>query len=107
VKNTFIDVALPPSPRTQAEASSPARRRAKSLPKDMGSPKKMRSGVGVHSPIYEVEADEEDVYDRHGVDPFRFSIFAMKGTIATTPSTTPTWPCSSTCDSGCESAETT
>lgn len=39
IKNTFIDVALPETPR-DGERSGTAQRRSSSLPKDMGSPKR-------------------------------------------------------------------
>jgi hypothetical protein len=40
IKNTFIDIALPETPREGESQSGTAQRRSSSLPKDMGSPKR-------------------------------------------------------------------
>jgi hypothetical protein len=40
IKNTFIDIALPETPRDGESQSGTAQRRSSSLPKDMGSPKR-------------------------------------------------------------------
>jgi len=58
VKNTFIDIAMPPSPRDGAQTEGNSRRRSKSLPKDMGSPKRKPRATQSFE-----EIEEEDIFD--------------------------------------------
>jgi len=59
VKNTFIDIAMPPSPRSNQTDGGNARRRSKSLPKDMGSPKRMPKKASLAFD----DIEEESIFD--------------------------------------------